>query len=73
MLKNRRSLVASSVTSSGIGFVKSESQLKLRQPESKDSQGYKKYAPILVLEMNQNNEYEFKDSSFQNELNKKER
>lgn len=73
MLKNRRSPAASSLASSGIGFVKSESQRELRKPESKDSQGYKRYAPMLVLEMNQNHEYEFQDASFQNELIKKER
>lgn len=80
MFKNHRSLAAenSSWTGSGIGFSKADNSKKKTSPglpkyEKKESQICKKYAPILVLEMQDNNEYEFKDSSFQNELIKKQK
>ena len=67
MFKSHRTLANNSWASSGIGFIKSESQKNKAgeaKPEQRDSQIYKKYAPILVLEMQENNEYEFKASQF---------
>lgn len=66
MFRSRRTLANNTWTSSAVGFTRSAEKQTVAESDEKKyedtSQGqFKNYAPILVLEMQENNEYEYKD------------